>query len=113
MSIQLELDADATRHSVVFMCLGADIELVITEQDEMPPHRGIPIRKTSLFQFGSEYSTAVCVDGGARMKSDADDLKIKLTHGDLLMLSGGGVKVCRRSVVWYWLYVTHPVYLCI
>ena len=90
---------EATHRAVVFMCLGADIEIVIPESDGTPFRRGIsvrmPARNTSLFQFGLDTSASVCIESGACTKTDTDDLRIKLTHGDLLMLSGGDRKVRR------------------
>ena len=103
MLIQLELDVGATHHSVVFMCLGADVEIVIPEHDGTLPRRGTRIRgaarKTNLFQFGPNNPAAMPTEGEACTTSDVDNLRIKLTHGDVLMLSGGDRNVCRRYVI--------------
>ena len=92
------------------MCLGADIEIVIPEQDEMRLRPGTTIRratqKTNLSQFGPDIPASISIEGEARIKSGADNLRIKLIHGDVLMLSGGNRKVCPYYVVWYGLRVT-------
>ena len=95
--MQLELDVEAMRRPVIFMCLGADIDIVIPEQDQTRPRQGTSIqrvtRKTKLFRFGPDNPAIM------RIEEDAGRMRIKLIHGDVLMLRGGDRKVCPCYVL--------------